>query len=80
MILSGEMERIPNGFSEGISRLLCGLNAATSRDVVSAPMAHLLICWDGKRFNYSHDFAPLLVNQMDDTLAGRPVHGILRKS
>lgn len=80
MILSGEMERIPSGFSEGISRLLCGLNAATSRDVVSAPMAHFLVCRHGKRFVYSHDFAPLLINQMDDTLAGRPVRGILRKS
>lgn len=37
MILTGEAERIPSGFSEGISRLLCGLNAATSRAVVSAP-------------------------------------------
>ena len=80
MILSGEIEKIPNGFPEGISRLLCGLNAATSRDVVSAPMAHLLICRGGKRFEYSHDFAPLLINQMDDTLADRPVRGILRKS
>ena len=60
--------------------LLCGLNAATSRDVVSAPMAHLLICRGGKRFEYSHDFAPLLINQMDDTLTDRPVRGILRRS
>ena len=80
MVLSGESERIPGGFSEGISRLLCGLNAATSRDVVSAPMAHLLVCKGGQRFEYSHDFAPLLINQMDDTLAGRSVRGILRKS
>jgi hypothetical protein len=80
MIASGQMERTPSGFSEGISRMLCGLNAATSRDVVSAPMAHFLVCNNGKRFRYSHDFAPLLISQMDDTLAGRPVRGILRKS
>jgi hypothetical protein len=36
-------------------------------------MAHLLICWGGKRFEYFHHFAPLLINQMD-------VRGILRKS
>jgi len=48
MILSGKQDRIPSGFAEGISRMLCGLNAAVCRDVVSAPMAHLLICQDGK--------------------------------
>ena len=80
MILAGQLERVPDGFTEGISRMLCGLNAATSRDAVSAPMAHLLISQNGKRFRYSHDFAPLLVNQMDDALAGRPVQSILRKT
>ena len=78
--MSGHIERIPEGFIEGISRMLSGLCAATCRDSVSAPMAHLLICQNGKRFRYSHDFAPMLVNQMDDALAGRPVKSILRKT
>jgi hypothetical protein len=43
-------------------------------------MAHLLICQNGKRFRYSHNFAPVLINQMDDTLAGRPIKSILRKT
>jgi hypothetical protein len=43
-------------------------------------MAHLLICQDGKRFRYSHDFAPLLVHQMDNALAGRQTKGILRRT
>jgi hypothetical protein len=43
-------------------------------------MAHLLICQDGKRFRYSHDFAPLLVHQMNDALAGRQTKGILRRT
>ena len=80
LILASQCENIPTGFTEGISRMLCGLNAATSRDAVSSPMAHLLISQNGKRFRYSHDFAPLLVNQMDDALAGRPVQSILRKT
>jgi hypothetical protein len=70
MILSGERDRIPSGFTEGISRMLCGLNAAVCQDVISSPMAHLLISQEGKRFRYSHDFAPLLVHQMEDALAG----------
>jgi hypothetical protein len=80
LFLSGQIDRIPDSFSEGISRMLCGLNAATSRDVVSAPMAHLLICQKGQRFRFSHDFAPLLISQMEDALMGRPVRSILRKT
>jgi hypothetical protein len=79
-ILAGRNESAPDGFTEGISRMLCGLNAATSRDAVSAPMAHLLVSQNGNRFRYSHKFAPLLVNQMDDALDGRPIQSILRKT
>ena len=69
LVRAGMLDRVPMGFPEGISRLLSAINAATSRDVVSAPMAHLLICQEGKRFQFSHDFAPLLINQIEDTLA-----------
>jgi hypothetical protein len=43
-------------------------------------MAHLLICQDGKRFKAPLDFAPLLVHQMDNALAGRQTKGILRRT
>jgi hypothetical protein len=43
-------------------------------------MAHLLICQDGKRFRYSHDFTPLLVDQMNDALAVHQTKGILRRT
>jgi hypothetical protein len=80
LVRAGMLDRVPTGFPEGISRLLSAITATTSRDVVSAPMAHLLICQEGKRFQYSHEFAPLLVNQIDDTLAGRNTDSILRRT
>jgi hypothetical protein len=40
------------------------LNAATTRNVISATMAHLIPCNDGSRFVYSHTFSDLLVGQM----------------
>jgi hypothetical protein len=80
LVRAGMLDRVPVGFPEGISRLLSAITATTSRDVVSAPMAHLLICQDGKRFQYSHDFAPLLVNQIDDAIHGRNTNSILRKT
>ena len=80
LVRAGMLDRVPMGFPEGISRLLSAINAATSRDVVSAPMAHLLICQEGKRFQFSHDFAPLLINQIEDTLAGRDTNSILQRT
>ena len=53
-----------------MSRLLSGLNAATTRNVISATMAHLIPCNNGSRFVYSHDFSDLLVGQMEATLEG----------
>jgi hypothetical protein len=64
-VTMGLLDSCPCGFGEGISRMLSGIMAATSRDVVSAPMAHLLISEHGRRFKYSHDFTPLLAQQMD---------------
>ncbi len=53
-----------------MSRLLLGLNAATTRNVISATMAHLIPCNNESRFVYSHDFSDLLVGQMEATLEG----------
>jgi hypothetical protein len=77
-VTMGVLDSFPSGFGEGISRMLSGIMAATSRDVVSAPMAHLIICNNGRRFTYSHDFAPLLLKQMDDVLHGNPINASLR--
>ncbi len=60
--------QIEPSFGEGLSRLLSGLNAATTRNVISATMAHLIPCNNGLRFLYSHDFSDLLVGQMEATL------------
>ncbi len=53
-----------------MSRLLSGLNAATTRNVISATMAHLIPCNNGSRFVYSHDFSDLLAGKMEATLEG----------
>ena len=64
----------PNGityepsFGEGLSRVLSGLNASTSRAKISSTMAHLISCNNGSRFVYSHEFSNLLVTQMEATL------------
>jgi hypothetical protein len=79
-IMLGKKDVMPSGFGEGISLLLSGINAATSRDVRSAPMAHLLVCQNGMRFMYSHGFCPLLVSQMEDKLENIPVTTKLRRS
>ncbi len=62
--------RIDPSFGEGLSRLLLGLNAATTRNVISATMALLIPCNNGSRFVYSHDFSDLLVGRMEATLEG----------
>ena len=51
-------------FVEGLNRVLSGLNAATTRNVISATMAPLIPCNNGLRFVYSHEFSDLLVTQM----------------
>ena len=59
--------------------MLQGMNAATSRHMVSSPMAHLIISFDGSRFEYSHEFVNLLVTQLDATLDGLLVDAQIRK-
>lgn len=58
-------------FGVGLSRVLSGLNASTSRDKISSTMAHLISCNNGSRFVYSHEFSNLLVTQLEATLEGK---------
>ena len=67
-------------FAEGLSRVLSGLNAATTRNVISATMAHLIPSNNGSRFVYSHEFSDLLVNQMEATLEGQDITVRIRSS
>ncbi len=61
-------------FCEGLCRLLSGLNAATTRNVISATMAHLKPSNRGSCFVFSHDISELLVGQMEVTLEGQDVN------
>ena len=67
-----------NDFVEGLCRMLGGMNAATSRYIVSSTMAHLLVCQGGTRFQFSHGFTDLLVGQLEAALEGKPVNFRLR--
>jgi hypothetical protein len=76
-VLNDKHEGEPS-FGEGFSRVLSGLNAATTRNVISATMAHLIPCTDGSRFVYSHTFSDLLVGQMEATLEGQDINVTIR--
>jgi hypothetical protein len=52
-------------FSEGLSRVLSGFNAATTRNVISATMAHLIPSNGGSRYVFLQNFSDLLVGQME---------------
>jgi hypothetical protein len=67
-------------FGEGLSRVLSGLNAATTRNVISATMAHLILCKNGSHFFYSHDTSDLLVYQMEATLEGQDINVRIRSN
>ncbi len=69
-VLNDNQEGEPS-FGEGLSRVLSGFNAATTRNIISATMAHLIPCNDGSRFIFSHTFSDLLVGQMEATLEGQ---------
>lgn len=73
-----DIENKVNDWVEGLSRVLSGINAATSRIAVSAPMAHNLAFNGGSRFSLSHNFAELLVGQLEEILEGNPVNFICR--
>jgi hypothetical protein len=57
-----------------------GLNAATTRNVISSTMAHLISRNNGSRFVFSHEFSDLLVGQMEATLEGQDIHERIRTS
>jgi hypothetical protein len=61
-------------FGEGLSRVLSGLNAATTRNVISATTANLIPCNGGSRFVFLHEFSDLLVWQMEATLEGQDIN------
>ncbi len=63
-----------------MSRVLSGLNAATTRNVVSATMAHLIPCKGGSRFVFLHTFSDLLVGQMEATLEGQDINVRIRSN
>ncbi len=44
-------------FGEGLSRVLSGLNAATTKNVISSTMAYLISCNNGSHFTFLHDFS-----------------------
>jgi hypothetical protein len=72
--------RLEPSFCEGLCRLLSGLNAATTRNIISALMAHLIPSNGGSRFVFSHNFSDLLVGQMEATLEGQDVNVRIRVS
>jgi hypothetical protein len=63
-----------------LSRVLSGLNAATTRNVISATIAHLIPCNSGSRFVYSHEFSDILVSHIEATLEGQDVTVQIRSS
>jgi hypothetical protein len=59
---------------------LLGLNAATTRNVISFTMAHLISCNNGSQFVFSHEFSDLFVGQMEATLGGQDINVRIRTS
>jgi hypothetical protein len=78
-VLNDNQEVGPS-FGEGLSGVLSGLNAATTRNVISATMAHLIPCNDGSRFVFLHAFSYLLVGQMEATLEGQDTNVHIRSN
>ena len=63
-------DEVQDGFVEGLCCTLSGMNAAPSRNVISATLQHLLVSNGGCQFNFSHGFGNLLVGQLEATLEG----------
>jgi hypothetical protein len=70
--------RLEPSFHERLSRVLSGLIAAMTRNIISATMAHLIPLNRGSHFVFSHDFSDLIVGQMEATLEGQDVNGRIR--
>jgi hypothetical protein len=56
------------------------LNAITTRNVISAAMAHLIPCNGGSRFVYSHTFSDLIVGRMEATLEEKYINVRIRSN
>ncbi len=69
-----------HSFGEGLSGVLSGLNAATTRNVISSTMAHLISCNNWSWFVFSHKFSDLFVRQMEATLEGQVINVRIRTS
>jgi hypothetical protein len=65
-------------FRERLCRVISGLNAATTRNAISATMAHFIPSNGGLCFVFSHDFSDLLVGQMEATLQGQNINVRIR--
>ena len=52
-------------FIEGLSRILIGIRTHISSYVIGTPLAYHLLT-KGSRFEFSHDFASLLLGQLED--------------
>jgi hypothetical protein len=73
-------DRFETSFREGLCRVISRLNAATTRNIISATMAHLIPSNGGLRFVFSHDFSDLLVSQMEATLKGQGINVRIRSN
>jgi len=71
---------VRSDYSQGLSMMMSAMNASTSRDVVSSPMAHYLVQHDGERFSASHKPKHLLITQLEDTLNNNAVNFTLRRT
>ena len=75
----GEERDANSDWLDGLSTLLSGINAASSRTVTSAPMAASLVMTGRDRFIFSHNFSELLLGQMEAVLHGEDVSFICRR-
>ena len=75
----GEERDVDSYWLDGLSMLLSGINAASSKTVTRVPMAASFIMKGGDRFIFSHNFAELLLGQMEAMLSGDDVSFICRK-
>jgi hypothetical protein len=70
--------RLEPSFHKGLNRVLSGLNAAMTRNVISATIAHLIPSNGESRIVFSHDFSDLIVGQIEATLEGQDINVRIR--
>jgi hypothetical protein len=78
--MMGNQAMLEPSFCEGLCRVLSGLNAATTRNVISATIAHLIPLYGGSCFVFSQGFSDLLVGQFEAILDGQDVNVRIRTS